>query len=193
MHLALGHALRPHRGDYRSRIVTRVLLVGDDADENDVLAGTKRQSLLQSGWQLSGRPGVKALVLRSCQAQIDVHDAVDVQDVRQGRQALRKVVDGSNMVGGKRTAVRVVDNRFDGGLVLAGEIAHEDVVALARLVVRRQLVDVAVGQAELQERRAGNEKDGKRRHKHHPRSTHHPHRHRMPCPVAGRLAPSEER
>ena len=192
--LATRHTFPSHCRHDRARVVARVLLVGDHADERDVRAGAKREGLLQCARQLRRRPRVQALILLARQGRDDVHvhDAADMQDIGQGRKSSCQVVDCPDMVRGQRAAIRVVNHRLDGGLVLPGEIVHEDVVALARLVVRRQLVDVAVRESQLQERRPGDQEDRERRHQHHPGSPHHPHGHRMPCAGAGGLAPAEE-
>src|SRR5205814_6229175 len=88
---------------------------------------------------------------------IEVDDARYAQHVRHGGKASAEVVDRTDVVLSQRAPARVVDDDGDVGLILTGEIAYQRVIPLTCLVSRRQLVDVSVGQAQLQERRAGKE------------------------------------
>jgi hypothetical protein len=116
-----------------------------------------------------------------------------VKDVRQRRQTPAQVVDRSYVIRRHRAAVWVIDHRLDGGLVLPGKIVHKNVVTLARLITWRQLIDVTVGKAELQERCPGSKQDRQRRHQHEPRTAHHPDGHRVPRTSACGPAIAEKR
>jgi len=60
------------------------------------------------------------------------------------------------------------------------EVGHQPVVTLPRLDVRRQHVDVAVGEAELEERGRGDDEERNRRHQDHDRALHDPGRQGTP-------------
>ena len=107
-------------------------------------------------------------------------DALHASDARDPAQAGRVIVEVADPPGAERAPARVLDDHRDVGQVLAGEIAVEQVGALMRLGARRQQVDVAVGQAELEEGRGQRRQDGQDGNQHQERPPHDP---------AGKLMP----
>ena len=186
-HLPVRNLRSPHRFHDRARVVARVLLVGGDGEDRQVRPGTCCQGLLHRRRQIRGRSRVQTLIVRPAEAGAEVDDARNAEHIRHRGELPAQVVNRADVVGRDRTAVRVVDDGGDRGLVLPGKVPDES--------VQPSLVCLGAGHSPrqaLQEPRPRNQQKCQSRDQHDDRPTHYPHRHSVPNARTGRRASSQE-
>ena len=106
---------------------------------------------LEAGRLRGGRRAKHGLIAGATQRGVQGDDPLDALDPRDPLDPLGQVIEVTHARAGQRVAVGIVDDHAEVGLTLARKFLDQ-VIADPGLRIGRQHADVAIGDADLEER-----------------------------------------